>query len=169
MYYEQDHSYIGEQQTLLLPRWIHQQRQIMQQTQETEAKMMWMRQQQQLSMYQSFHQQLLFPFQSMDSQSMATDAHNSYHRYSPSFSSTASNASSTLSPSMSPMSPVPPLTPQSPVMNPFSLGFGAGVVTGLNDPFMSAKTDSAFSSTLTGLEQQMLSDTSLLYSSTLSR
>ena len=23
MYYEQDHSYIGEQQTLLLPRWIH--------------------------------------------------------------------------------------------------------------------------------------------------
>ncbi|KAG0048002.1 hypothetical protein BGZ83_007061 [Gryganskiella cystojenkinii] len=75
MYYEQDHSYIGEQQTLLLPRWIHQQRQIMHQTQETEARMMWMRQQQQ--QMQQHHQQQqaqaqLFgtAFPSFDSQSL---------------------------------------------------------------------------------------------------
>ncbi|KAF9279928.1 hypothetical protein BGZ68_007614 [Mortierella alpina] len=48
LYYEQDnHNYTGEQQTLLLPRWIHQQRQIMQHTDEGDARMVWMRQQQQ--------------------------------------------------------------------------------------------------------------------------
>ncbi|KAF9277268.1 hypothetical protein BGZ68_009417 [Mortierella alpina] len=66
MYYEQDHSYIGEQQTLLLPRWIHQQRQIMHQTQENESQMMWMRQQQQQQQQQFQQQQSfsLFPYQS---------------------------------------------------------------------------------------------------------
>ncbi|KAF9996402.1 hypothetical protein BGZ79_009859 [Entomortierella chlamydospora] len=44
LYYEQDHHYVGEQQTLLLPRWIHQQRQVMQEADINEAKMMWMRQ-----------------------------------------------------------------------------------------------------------------------------
>ncbi|KAF9563791.1 hypothetical protein EC968_004696 [Mortierella alpina] len=48
LYYEQDnHNYTGEQQTLLLPRWIHQQRQIMQHINEDDARMVWMRQQQQ--------------------------------------------------------------------------------------------------------------------------
>ncbi|KAF9101691.1 hypothetical protein BGX27_011379 [Mortierella sp. AM989] len=42
LYYEQDNHYVGEQQTLLLPRWIHQQRQLMQQS---DAKTMWVRQQ----------------------------------------------------------------------------------------------------------------------------
>ncbi|KAG9327004.1 hypothetical protein KVV02_006481, partial [Mortierella alpina] len=47
LYYEQDnHSYTGEQQTLLLPRWIHQQRQIMQHASEGDARLVWMRQQQ---------------------------------------------------------------------------------------------------------------------------
>ncbi|KAF9923576.1 hypothetical protein FBU30_006405 [Linnemannia zychae] len=43
LYYEQDHHYIGEQQTLLLPRWIHQQRQIMSQSDESDPRLLWMR------------------------------------------------------------------------------------------------------------------------------
>ncbi|KAF9340910.1 hypothetical protein BGZ91_011855 [Linnemannia elongata] len=39
LYYEQDHHYIGEQQTLLLPRWIHQQRQIMSQSDESDPRL----------------------------------------------------------------------------------------------------------------------------------
>ncbi|KAF9191105.1 hypothetical protein BGZ50_009633 [Haplosporangium sp. Z 11] len=44
LYYEQDHHSFGEQQTLLLPRWIHQQRQVMQHPDESDTRMMWMRQ-----------------------------------------------------------------------------------------------------------------------------
>ncbi|KAF9914592.1 hypothetical protein BX616_007961 [Lobosporangium transversale] len=172
MYYEQDHSYIGEQQTLLLPRWIHQQRQIMQQ--DTEAKMMWMRQQQQqlhqpLAQQQpfSFYQPLLFPFQALNAQqqNMSSEPHHPYHRYHSSFSST-STAPSTLSsssPALSPMSPVLPLTPQSPTANPFSFGLSGVTATSvrLSDPFMSAKPD--LSSTFAGFEQQMMNDPSLLF------
>ncbi|KAG0270414.1 hypothetical protein DFQ27_007566 [Actinomortierella ambigua] len=43
LYYEQDHHYTGEQQTLLLPRWIHQQRQIMQQTPSDDGRLSWLR------------------------------------------------------------------------------------------------------------------------------
>ncbi|KAI8596913.1 hypothetical protein EDD21DRAFT_233172 [Dissophora ornata] len=169
MYYEQDHSYIGEQQTLLLPRWIHQQRQILQQTHETEVKMMWMRQQQQntyQALYQPF-QQLLFPFQSMDAP-ISTETQHPYHRYQSSFSSTTSSGSSMLSPSSSPISPMSPLTPHSPTMGPFSFGIGASSA-GLSDPFVSTKSDPTFSSALAGLEQQILSDPSILFSSSLQR
>jgi hypothetical protein len=145
MYYEQDHSYIGEQQTLLLPRWIHQQRQIMHQTPETEAKTMWMRQQQQF--YQPFQHNLLFPFQA-----------------DPSFSA-LSPASSALSPSLSPPSPTLPLTPQSPTTDPFGLGLtGSATTPGFSDPFIPAKPDVALSSAITGLGQHILSaDPSLLF------
>ncbi|KAF8970012.1 hypothetical protein BGZ46_010596 [Entomortierella lignicola] len=47
LYYEQDHHYIGEQQTLLLPRWIHQQRQVMHIPEPSDPKAAWMRQHQQ--------------------------------------------------------------------------------------------------------------------------
>ncbi|KAF9102900.1 hypothetical protein BGX29_004043 [Mortierella sp. GBA35] len=149
MYYEQDHSYIGEQQTLLLPRWIHQQRQIMQQIQDNDPKMTWLRQQQQ----QQQQQQLLFPYQSLTTmQPLSTEAHHPYHRYHSSFSSTSSTASP---PALSPMSPMSPLSPESPTLSsPFSLG---PVLGGLNDPFVSsAKADLAFSSTMASLEHQML-------------
>ncbi|KAI8363311.1 hypothetical protein B0O80DRAFT_433453 [Mortierella sp. GBAus27b] len=165
MYYEQDHSYNGEQQTLLLPRWIHQQRQIMQHTPETEAKTIWMRQQQQL--YQPFQQDLLFPFQTTSPLPLSTEAQHPYHRYSSSFSSTVSSTSSTLSPSLSPVSPALPLTPQSPTLDPFGLGFtGSATAPGFSDPFVSAsaKSDVTFSSALTGLGQHILSaDPSLLF------
>ncbi|KAF9580246.1 hypothetical protein BGW38_003186 [Lunasporangiospora selenospora] len=44
LYYEQDHYFLGEQQTLLLPRWIHQQRQIMHQASDNDPRLYWMRQ-----------------------------------------------------------------------------------------------------------------------------
>ncbi|KAF9432674.1 hypothetical protein BGZ76_010468 [Entomortierella beljakovae] len=47
LYYEQDHHYLGEQQTFLLPRWIHQQRQIIQKAEVNNVnsdKSTWMRQ-----------------------------------------------------------------------------------------------------------------------------
>ncbi|KAF9938160.1 hypothetical protein BGZ65_000283 [Modicella reniformis] len=171
MYYEQDHSYIGEQQTLLLPRWIHQQRQIMQQTPENEAKTMWFRQQpQQQSIYHQFQQSLqqsfMFPFQSTDSLQLSMEVQHPYHRLHSSFSSTiSSEPSPTLSPSLSPVSPVLPLTPQSPTMDPFRLGFtGAATTAGFSDSFIPAKSDVPFSSAA-GLGQQILSaDHSLLFS-----
>ncbi|GJJ78620.1 hypothetical protein EMPS_10979 [Entomortierella parvispora] len=144
MYYEQDHSYIGEQQTLLLPRWIHQQRQIMTQTQETEARMLWMRQQQQQMQQQQQQQQIhsqLFgsSFPSFDSQSLLghgqlqqqlqqnqmffqqqnqkmshQQPQQSYHRYHSSFSSTSSDSSSSTSPSS--LSPISPTLSSPPPM-----------------------------------------------------
>ncbi|KAF8935796.1 hypothetical protein BGZ47_009780 [Haplosporangium gracile] len=165
MYYEQDHSYIGEQQTLLLPRWIHQQRQIMQQIQENDPKMMWLRQnnvqqqqaqqQQQATSSQSF----LFPYQSLTTiQPLSTEPHHPYHRYHSSFSS--STCSTASPPALSPMSPMSPLSPESPTLStPFSLGPILGGLQQHNvDPFVSsaAKADLAFSSTMAGLEHQML-------------
>lgn len=158
MYYEQDHSYIGEQQTLLLPRWIHQQRQIMQQIQENDPKMMWLRQnnvQQQQPQQHSF----LFPYQSLTAiQPLSTEPHHPYHRYHSSFSS--STCSTASPPALSPMSPMSPLSPESPTLSsPFSLGPLLGGLQQHNvDPFVSsaAKADLAFSTTMAGLEQQML-------------
>ena len=165
MYYEQDHSYIGEQQTLLLPRWIHQQRQIILQIQDNDPKMIWLRQnnaqQQQL---QQQHQattpeSFLFPYQSLTTiQPLSTEPHHPYHRYHSSFSpSTCSTASP---PALSPMSPMSPLSPESPTLSsPFSLGPVLGGLQQHNvDPFVSsaAKADLAFSTTMASLEQQML-------------
>ncbi|KAG0373335.1 hypothetical protein BGX24_011831 [Mortierella sp. AD032] len=159
MYYEQDHSYIGEQQTLLLPRWIHQQRHIMQQIQENDPKMMWLRQHNSLQQQQQQHatspQSFLFPYQALNAiQPLSTEPHHPYHRYHSSFSS--SNCSTASPPALSPMSPMSPLSPESPTLSsPFSLG---PVLGGLqNDPFVSsAKADLAFSSTMASLEHQML-------------
>ncbi|KAF9127162.1 hypothetical protein BG015_004581, partial [Linnemannia schmuckeri] len=130
MYYEQDHSYIGEQQTLLLPRWIHQQRQIMQQIQENDPKMMWLRQnnvqqqqQQQAQQQQATSPQpFLFPYQSLTAiQPLSTEPNHPYHRYHSSFSS--STCSTASPPALSPMSPMSPLSPESPTLSaPFSLG-----------------------------------------------
>ncbi|KAG0291462.1 hypothetical protein BGZ97_005876 [Linnemannia gamsii] len=165
MYYEQDHSYIGEQQTLLLPRWIHQQRQIMQQIQENDTKMMWLRQnnlqqqqqhhvQQQATTPQSF----LFPYQSLTAiQPLSTEPHHPYHRYHSSFSS--STCSTASPPALSPMSPMSPLSPESPTLSsPFSLEPVLGSLQQHNlDPFVSsAKAELAFSSTMASLEHQML-------------
>ncbi|KAF9900610.1 hypothetical protein EC991_007090 [Linnemannia zychae] len=161
MYYEQDHSYIGEQQTLLLPRWIHQQRQIMQQIQENDPKMMWLRQNSSLQQHQQQQaqattpQSFLFPYQALSAiQPLSTEPHHPYHRYHSSFSS--STCSTASPPALSPMSPMSPLSPESPTLSsPFSLG---PVLSGLqNDPFVSsAKADLAFSSTMASLEHQML-------------
>ncbi|KAG0270852.1 hypothetical protein BGZ95_001431 [Linnemannia exigua] len=163
MYYEQDHSYIGEQQTLLLPRWIHQQRQIMQQIQENDPKMTWLRQhnnslqqqQQQQHAHATTPQSFLFPYQALNAiQPLSTEPHHPYHRYHSSFSS--STCSTASPPALSPMSPMSPLSPESPTLSsPFSLG---PVLGGLqNDPFISsAKADLAFSSTMASLEHQML-------------
>ncbi|KAF9959606.1 hypothetical protein BGZ70_008801 [Mortierella alpina] len=159
MYYEQDHSYIGEQQTLLLPRWIHQQRQIMHQTQESENQMIWMRQQQQQQ--QQFHQQQsfsLFPYQSFGVGPSSADIHP-YHRHHSSFSSSVSSHPSLSPPALSPLSPgspLSPMTPHSPNMSPFSLGLNDD--TPMNNPFMAAKAaDTIFSSPMTGLGHQTLS------------
>jgi hypothetical protein len=59
LYYEQDNSYLGEQQTLLLPRWIHQQRQIMSQQDENDVRMLWMKHQQFQQQQQQQQQQTL--------------------------------------------------------------------------------------------------------------
>ncbi|KAF9112301.1 hypothetical protein BGX27_003660 [Mortierella sp. AM989] len=166
MYYEQDHTFIGEQQTLLLPRWIHQQRQLMQQNSEVEAKLMWMRQQQQQMSYQNLYQPLMFPFPSMP-----TETQQPYQRYHSSFSSVASSVSSTLSsspPSLSPMSPMSPLSPESPTVTPFSLGF-AGGSSGYTDPFACVKADPSFTSAYACLERHMMSDPSLMFSTSLQR
>ncbi|KAF9315367.1 hypothetical protein BG003_003116 [Podila horticola] len=85
LYYEQDHHYIGEQQTLLLPRWIHQQRQIMH-SDENDARMMWMRQ-----------QSLVQP--TLGVPPLTPTTHNHHHHHAP--------ASSTSSPPLSPLSPLP--------------------------------------------------------------
>ncbi|KAG0003259.1 hypothetical protein BGZ79_001298 [Entomortierella chlamydospora] len=174
MYYEQDHTYTGEQQTLLLPRWIHQQRQLMQQSPEVEAKMMWMRQQHQQHQqsqqlpYQSLYQPFMFPFQNM-----STESQQPQQPYS-SFSSTPSSVSSTLSPSppslspMSPMSPMSPLSPESPTVTPYSLGL-AGGSSGYTDPFACVKADPSFTSAYACLGHHMLNDTSLLFSTSLQR
>ncbi|KAF9927502.1 hypothetical protein FBU30_003219 [Linnemannia zychae] len=160
MYYEQDHSYIGEQQTLLLPRWIHQQRQIMQQINDNDPKMMWLRQsnaaQQQQQPLQPSAQPFLYPYQSMAAmQPMSTEPQHPYHDYHSSFSSSCSSSSSP--PALSPISPMSPLSPESPTLSaPFSLG---PVLGGLqNDPFVSstAKADLTFSSAMDSLEHQML-------------
>ncbi|KAG9322001.1 hypothetical protein KVV02_008164 [Mortierella alpina] len=157
MYYEQDHSYIGEQQTLLLPRWIHQQRQIMHQTQESENQMLWLRQQQQ----QQFQQQQsfsLFPYQSYGVSPLSTDIHP-YHRHHSSFSSSISSHPSLSPPALSPLSPgspLSPMAPHSPSMSPFSLGLNDD--TPMNNPFMAVKAaDTIFSSPMTGLGHQTLS------------
>lgn len=165
MYYEQDHSYIGEQQTLLLPRWIHQQRQIMQQIQENDPKMMWLRQnniQQQQPQQQhqaTTPQSFLFPYQSLTAiQPLSTEPHHPYHRYHSSFSS--STCSTASPPALSPMSPMSPLSPESPTLSsPFSLEPVLGGLQQHNvDPFVSsaAKADLAFSTTMAGFEQHML-------------
>ncbi|KAK3833364.1 MAG: hypothetical protein JOS17DRAFT_75510 [Linnemannia elongata] len=164
MYYEQDHSYIGEQQTLLLPRWIHQQRQIMQQIQENDPKMMWLRQNNVQQQAQQQHQAtttqpFLFPYQSLNAiQPLSTEPHHPYHRYHSSFSS--STCSTASPPALSPMSPMSPLSPESPTLSsPFSLGPVLGGLQQHNvDPFVSsaAKADLAFSTTMAGFEQHML-------------
>ncbi|KAG0034078.1 hypothetical protein BGZ81_006273 [Podila clonocystis] len=87
LYYEQDHHYIGEQQTLLLPRWIHQQRQIMH-SDENDARMMWMRQ-----------QSLVQPSLEVPPLTPAVTYSHHHHRHAP--------ASSTSSPPLSPLSPLP--------------------------------------------------------------
>ncbi|KAF9305549.1 hypothetical protein BGZ74_009801 [Mortierella antarctica] len=86
LYYEQDHHYIGEQQTLLLPRWIHQQRQIMH-ADENDARMMWMRQ-----------QSLVQPTLPVPPP-IPEVTHSHHRRHAP--------ASSTASPPLSPLSPLP--------------------------------------------------------------
>ncbi|KAG0037881.1 hypothetical protein BGZ82_001642 [Podila clonocystis] len=87
LYYEQDHHYIGEQQTLLLPRWIHQQRQIMH-SDENNARMMWMRQ-----------QSLIQPSLGVPPLTPAVTQSHQHHRHAP--------GSSTSSPPLSPLSPLP--------------------------------------------------------------
>ncbi|KAG0354950.1 hypothetical protein BG005_006097 [Podila minutissima] len=86
LYYEQDHHYIGEQQTLLLPRWIHQQRQIMH-ADENDTRMMWMRQ-----------QSLVQPTLPVPPP-IPEVTHSHHRRHAP--------ASSTASPPLSPLSPLP--------------------------------------------------------------
>ncbi|KAG0073815.1 hypothetical protein BGZ92_003673, partial [Podila epicladia] len=85
LYYEQDHHYIGEQQTLLLPRWIHQQRQIMH-ADENDARIMWMRQ-----------QSLVQPPLAVSPLTPEV-THNHHHHHTP--------ASSAASPPLSPLSPL---------------------------------------------------------------
>ncbi|KAF9560928.1 hypothetical protein EC968_005956 [Mortierella alpina] len=161
MYYEQDHSYIGEQQTLLLPRWIHQQRQIMHQTQESENQMMWMRQQQEQQQQQFQQQQSfsLFPYQSYGVGPLSSDVHP-YHRHHSSFFSSVSSHPSLSPPALSPLSPgspLSPMTPHSPNMSPFSLGLNDDT-SPMNNPFVAAKAaDTIFSSPMTGLGHQTLS------------
>ncbi|KAG0256448.1 hypothetical protein BG011_004494 [Mortierella polycephala] len=160
MYYEQDHFYTGEQQTLLLPRWIHQQRQIVQQTQETDARMMWIHQQQQ-------QQTPIIPYSSFGSHVMsATEPLHPYHRYHSSFSSVSSSSTASLSPpALSPistLSPLSPMTPDSPLMSPFNLGFtGAmdmGTAAGLSGHLVSGKSDPLFStsSPMTSFDHQQI-------------
>ncbi|KAI8594766.1 hypothetical protein EDD21DRAFT_426698, partial [Dissophora ornata] len=63
LYYEQDHHCIGEQQTLLLPKWIHQQRQILNQADSSDGKVMWMRQQNSsVAQQQQHHRTQTAPF-----------------------------------------------------------------------------------------------------------
>ncbi|KAG0345089.1 hypothetical protein BG004_003971 [Podila humilis] len=94
LYYEQDHHFIGEQQTLLLPRWIHQQRQIMH-SDENDSRMMWMRQQQQ-QQQPSLATPTAMP-------SVVTQSHHHHHHHAA--------ASSTSSPPLSPLSPLLPMSP----------------------------------------------------------
>ncbi|KAI8601546.1 hypothetical protein EDD21DRAFT_374173 [Dissophora ornata] len=56
LFNEQDHHYIGEQQTLLLPKWMYQQRQILNQADGSEGKVMRMGQQHPLATQQQNHQ-----------------------------------------------------------------------------------------------------------------
>ncbi|KAF9180351.1 hypothetical protein BGZ51_006232 [Haplosporangium sp. Z 767] len=154
MYYEQDHFYTGEQQTLLLPRWIHQQRQIVQQTQETDARMMWIQQQQQ-------QQTPIISYPPFGSHVMSsTEPLHPYHRYHSSFSSVSSSSTASLSPPA--LSPLSPLTPDSPLMNPFNLGFTGsmdmGAAAGLSGHLVSGKSDPLFSTTspMTSFDHQQI-------------
>ncbi|KAF9438721.1 hypothetical protein BGZ76_005453 [Entomortierella beljakovae] len=169
MYYEQDHTYVGEQQTLLLPRWIHQQRQLMHQSPAIEAKLAWMRsqqqEQQQHMQLNSLYQPFVLPFQSIPADPQA------FQRYSTTFASSASPSSSTLSlspPALSPMSPMSPLSPESPTVSPFNLGLSGGSST-LNDPFVSVKADPSFAAAFASLDHSLLSDHSLLFSAQMQR
>lgn len=130
LYYEQDHHYIGEQQTLLLPRWIHQQRQIMH-SDENDARMMWMRQQQSL-VQPTLGVPPLTP----------SGAHNHHHHHH------HAPASSTSSPPLSPLSPLP--------MSPIGTSASTSATTSAST---SAGLEhfgvSAFPSLTSTIEQQM--------------
>ncbi|KAF9428610.1 hypothetical protein BGZ94_001774 [Podila epigama] len=142
LYYEQDHHYIGEQQTLLLPRWIHQQRQIMA-TDENDARMLWMRQQEQQQ--QHMHQQQL-PLGS-SAPFMSAMTHQNHHpHHVPSSIATAS--------SPPPLSPLSPLSPMSPLGNRISTTPLTPPVTAAG-PVLEQLGVNAFPSLTSTIEQQM--------------
>ncbi|KAF9988245.1 hypothetical protein BGZ65_009942 [Modicella reniformis] len=163
LYYEQDHHHIGEQQTLLLPRWIHQQRQVMHQPNENDPRMMWMRQsiahtQNQHQSHTSsnpFSSSLPTSFMSQQSFSVTSPQHHPlptqplYHSHS-SFSQTHRSASLSSSPPLSPLlsaSPTPSAITSSPLCGTIVSRGPAGL-----DNF---NVSSAFPSLTSSIEQQM--------------
>ncbi|KAF9167387.1 hypothetical protein BGX21_011585 [Mortierella sp. AD011] len=117
LYYEQDHHYVGEQQTLLLPRWIHQQRQVMQEADINEAKIMWMRQR------HSTHQQTQTSPFSSSSPTPSTPSYTPYSLPSQSLpNSSYSQAQTHRSESTCSSPPPSPLSTSSPITTSSTLG-----------------------------------------------
>ncbi|KAF9345671.1 hypothetical protein BGX26_002885 [Mortierella sp. AD094] len=128
LYYEQDHHYIGEQQTLLLPRWIHQQRQIVQQSDTSEAKVMWMRQH-----YPTHQQTQTSPFSS-SSPTPSTASYTPHPLSAQSLSNSSySQAQTHRSESTCSSPPLSPLSASSPITTSSTLGSaGANGMRGNN-------------------------------------
>lgn len=169
LYYEQDHHYIGEQQTLLLPRWIHQQKQIMNQMNESDPRMVWMRQQFAQAQNQPQTSSSSFsptmpatfmpqPLHVTSPQHHPLSTHSMSHSQS-SFSHRSASLSS--SPPLSPLStgsPTPSTIASSPLCG--SVTTVAPITTGSNGNCGPAGLDhfnvsSAFPSLTSSIEQQM--------------
>ncbi|KAI8352550.1 hypothetical protein B0O80DRAFT_453315 [Mortierella sp. GBAus27b] len=166
LYYEQDHHYIGEQQTLLLPRWIHQQRQIMHDG-ENDPRVAWIRQQyanaqqqQSQTSSSSFSSSLPASFVSnpipvTSPQHHPLSAQSLSHSQS-GFSQPHRSASLSSSPPMSPLSTGSP-TPSTIASSPLSVTAVAPVTTGSCGPagLDHFNVNAAFPSLTSSIEQQM--------------